>query len=124
VTATPDEHLDQARRNRAVAEQMLDEHADDPTYVQWAVATIFYCAVHCIQAHLVRHGQNPRTHVARGQLIADPRYGVPTDVQSAYDLLEQRSRAARYELATFDAATVRQRLLGHYLARITAFIRL
>lgn len=103
---------------------MLDEHGDDPTYVQWAVAATFYCAVHCIQAHLLRHGQNPQSHIARGQLIADPRYGVPGDVQSAYDLLEQRSRAARYELARFDAAIVRRRLIGHYLAKITAFVGL
>jgi hypothetical protein len=74
VTATPDEHLDQARRNRALAEQMLHDHGDDPTYVQWA-----------------------------------------------YDLLEQRSRAARYELARFDSAIVRQRLIGNYLAKITTF---
>jgi hypothetical protein len=122
--ATPDEHLDQARRNRAAAEQMLQEHGDDPTYVQWAVAVTFYCAVHCIQAHLQSPGQNPQSHIARGQLIADPRYGVPSDVQSAYDLLEQRSRAARYELARFDAEIVGRRLIGHYLAKITAFVGL
>lgn len=124
MTATPDDHLEQARRNREIAEHLLREHGADATYVQWAVTAIFYCAVHCIQAHLMRYGRAPRTHESRGRLIADPRYGVPLDVQTAYELLSQRSRAARYDLATFDPTIVRQRLVGHYLARITAFVGL
>lgn len=124
MSPTPDDHLDQARRNLKLAEDLLREHGADPTYVQWAVTAIFYCAVHCIQAHLMRHGRAPRTHEARGTLIADPRYGVPIDVQTAYELLSQRSRAARYDLATFDATIVRQRLIGHYLARIATFVGL
>jgi hypothetical protein len=124
VSPTPDDHLDQARRNLALAEDFLRDHAADSTYVQWAVMTIFYCAVHCMQAHLMRHGQRPRTHEARGRLIANPAYGVPIDVQTAYELLRQRSRAVRYDLATFDPLIVQQRLIGHYLARITAFVGL
>jgi hypothetical protein len=73
---------------------------------------------------LLRHGRSPRTHEARGRLIANPMFGVPVDVQTAYELLSQRSRAARYDLATFDASIVRQRLIGHYLARITSFVGL
>jgi len=124
VTGTADDHLDQARRNLAVAKHLLGEHRSDTTFVQWAVTAIFYCAVHCMQAHLMRHGKGPRTHEARGRPIADPRYGVPIEVQTAYELLSQRSPAARYELATFDPVIVRQRLIGHYLARVTTFVRL
>jgi hypothetical protein len=49
---------------------------------------------------------------------------VPIDVQTAYELLSQRSRAARHDLATFDPAIVQRRLIGHYLARITTFASL
>ena len=45
-------------------------------------------------------------------------------MQSAYDLLEQRSRAARYELATFDAEIVQRRLIGYYLVKIATFVGL
>jgi len=124
VSPTPDDHLEQARHNLRLAEYLLREHGVDTTFVQWAVAAIFYCAVHCIQAHLIRSGRSPRTHEARGRLIADPQYGVPIDVQTAYELLSQRSRAARYDLATFDAEIVQRRLIDHYLARITAFVGL
>lgn len=124
MSPTPEDHLDQARRNLALAEYLLRQHGSNPTYVQWAVAAIFYCAVHCIQAHLVRHGRTPRTHEARGRLIADPQFSVPIDVQTAYELLSQRSRAARYDLATFDPTIVQRRLIGHYLARITTFVGL
>jgi uncharacterized protein (UPF0332 family) len=124
VSPTPDDHLDQARSNLELAEYLLREHSDNATYVQWAVTAIFYCAVHCVQSHLMRHGRSPRTHEARGRLIADPRHGVPINVQTAYELLSQRSRAARYDLATFDPTIIRQRLIGHYLARITTFVGL
>ena len=124
MSPTPDDHLGQARRNLALAEYLLREHAADPTYVQWAVTAIFYCAVHCMQAHVMQQGQRPRTHEARGRLIANPAYGVPLDVQTAYELLSQRSRAARYDLATFDPTIVQQRLVRHYLARITSFVGL
>ena len=122
--ATPDEHLDQARDNLALAQYLLRDHANEPTYVQWAVTVTFYCAVHCIQAHLLRLGHNPRSHTQRGALIADMQSGVPIDVQTACELLYQRSRAARYELATFDPTIVSQRLVGYYLAKIAAFVGL
>jgi len=78
--ATPDEHLGQARRNLALAQYLLRDHPNEATYVQWAVTVTFYCAVHCIQAHLLQHGQNPRNHAQRGTLIADRRVGIPIDV--------------------------------------------
>lgn len=93
-----DGHLDQARRNLAHAEYLLRDHAADPTCVQWAVTAAFYCAVHCLQAHVLRAGADPRTHVRRAELIADPAFLVPTDVQ--------------------------QRIIGHHLANVTAFVGL
>ena len=121
MSPTPDDHLNQARRNLDLAEYLLRAHGADTTFVPWAVTAVFYCAVHCIQAHLLRNGRSPRTHQMRGSLIADPRYGVPMDVQTAYELLSQRSRAARYALAHFDPAIVKRRLIDHYLAKITTY---
>jgi hypothetical protein len=122
MTIGADRHLEQSRRNLRHAERLLDEHGDDPTAVQWSVTAAFYCAVHCLQAHLVRQGFDPRNHMKRAEAIADPATGVPLPVQFAYELLKQRSEGARYRLAEFDAEMVRRRILGHYLAMITAFV--
>ena len=119
-----DQHLDQARRNLAHAEFLLRDHANDPTCVQWAVTAAFYCAVHCLQSHLLRAGVDPKTHVRRAELIAIPAYAVPADVQEAYEFLKQRSEKARYRLAAFDPSYVQRRIIGHYLTRVTAFVDL
>ena len=124
MSISPERHLGQARRNLAHAEQLLAEHGDDPTAVQWAVTAAFYCGVHCLQAHLIRQGYDPQTHVKRGEAIADPATGVPLLVQIAYELLKQRSEKARYRLAEFDGAIVRSRILGHYLHIVTSFVGL
>ena len=92
--------------------------------MQWAVTAAFYCAVHCLQAHLVRQGYDPRTHMKRAEAIADPNTGGPPTVQIAYELLKQRSEKARYRLAELDGAIVQRRILGHYLAIVTAFVGL
>jgi HEPN domain-containing protein len=124
MSISPDQHREQARRNLAHAEQLLAEHGDDPTAVQWAVTAAFYCAVHCVQAHLIRQGYDPQTHMKRAEAIADPNTAVPPMVQIAYELLKQRSEKARYRLAEFDGAIVRRRILGHYLQIVTSFARL
>jgi HEPN domain-containing protein len=123
VTAEAD-HLDQARRNRALAEQLLAVSPTDPTTVQWTVIVAFYCAVHCMQAHLIRLGHDPVTHVQRGALIDLPSSGVPTNVRRSYRWLKQRSEAARYRLAVFDPQFVRTGVLNTHLTNITRFVGL
>jgi HEPN domain-containing protein len=118
------DHLDQARRNRALAEQLLALSASDPTTVQWTVIAAFYCAVHCMQAHLVTLGHDPVTHVERGALIDLPSSGIPADVRRSYRWLKQRSEAARYRLAVFDPLFVRTSMLDTHLARVTQFVGL
>ncbi len=124
MSVPANQHLEQARRNLAHAERLLDEHSDDPTDVQWAVTAAFYCAVHCLQAHIIRQGRNPQNHMKRAEAIADPAMRVPLSVQLAYELLKQRSEGARYRLAEFDSEIVRRRVIGHYLATITTFVGL
>jgi hypothetical protein len=86
------------------------------------VTAAFYCAVHCLQAYLIRQRYDPQTHMKRGEAIADPQTGVPAPVQIAYELLKQRSEKARYRLAEFDGEIVRRRILGYYLQSVTSFV--
>jgi hypothetical protein len=124
VSATGDQHFDQARRNRDVAEHLLAMYEDDPTYVQWAVTASFYCAVHCLQGYLVDRGRDPRSHVKRANDLADPSNQIPIAVQNAYEALKQYSEATRYRLATFPPDYVRRRIIGRYLKTVTDFVRL
>jgi hypothetical protein len=48
MTDPADRHLEQARRNLALAELLLREHGDDATAVQWTVTAAFYCSIHCL----------------------------------------------------------------------------
>jgi hypothetical protein len=92
--SAPDDHFEQARQNRALAERLLAGGASNPTDVQWAVVAAFYCAVHCIQGHLLILGYDPRNHAARGALVASSAAGIPAAVQDAYFWLKVRSEKA------------------------------
>lgn len=118
------DHLRQARANLAHAEGLLRATPADPTAMQWAVTAAFYCAVHCIEAHLARYRLHSRTHQDRVRHMTDPRVGIPPSVYAAYRRLKQRSEGARYLLWQFDAATVQQEVLGQYVTIITAFVKL
>jgi uncharacterized protein (UPF0332 family) len=117
-------HLDQARRNRALAEELLAHPSGDSTHVQWAVTAAFYCALHCLQAYLLDLGRDPQSHAARGREIADPANRVPMDVQLAYVALEQLSKKARYRLGVFAPSFVRRRVLDDRLRKVTDFVGL
>lgn len=117
-------HFDQARRNRALAEELLAHPSGDATHVQWAVTAAFYCTLHCIQGYLLGLGHDPQSHAARGKAIADPANQVPMDLQLAYVALEQLSKKARYRLGVFAPAFVRQRILDDRLKSVTDFVGL
>jgi hypothetical protein len=118
------EHARQARANRAHARFLLGARPADPTAMQWAVTAAFYCAVHCVEAHLAAHGTHSRTHVLREAAMADPRNGVPPHVYVAYRRLQQRSEGARYFLQQFSPTRVRQEILGQLLPTVTGFVKL
>jgi len=119
-----DAHLEQARANRDFAEQLLQDRPSDPVSLQWAVTAAFYCALHCLQAHLLARGMNPRTHMARDRLLAGAASGVPDDVYAAYEALKQRSEGARYRMWGLTADRVREDILDGYLAKVTEFVGL
>lgn len=117
-------HFEQARQNRALAEELLAAGSNSPVHVQWAVIAAFYCAVHCMQGYLVDRGRDPRNHMARGNEIADPANHVPLPVQRDYEALKQLSERARYRLAHFDRAYVRSTILDRRLRSVTDFVSL
>lgn len=45
-------------------------------------------------------------------------------MQTAYELLKQRSESARYRLGYFQPAYVQHRSIGHYVQKITTFVNL
>ena len=90
--------------------------------MQWAVTAAFYCALHCLQSHLLAQGANPRNHFHRDADLASAQYGVPDDVYDAYVKLKYRSEGARYQLRTFAPVRVRQEILDTLLAKITTFV--
>jgi hypothetical protein len=123
VSLVADRHFEQARQNRYLAEELLTV-GKSPTHVQWAVIAAFYCAVHCMQAYLIDRGRDPRSHMARGNEIADPSNHVPLQVQRDYEALKQFSERARYRLGAFDPAYVRSTILDRRLKSITDFVGL
>ncbi|HZO32300.1 MAG TPA: hypothetical protein VFH48_40620 [Chloroflexota bacterium] len=124
MSPVSDAHFEQARQNRAFAEQMLTDYGNSPTHVQWAVTAAYYSALHCRQGYLLIRGRDPQSHVARGHEIADPANQVPMDVQRAYIRLEQFSKKARYRLGIFAPSFVRSRIFDDTLKRVTDFVGL
>jgi hypothetical protein len=119
-------HLAQARGNLAVARRLLAAgpvDADPVNYYahQWAAVAVFYCAVHLIDAQLLRHGARPRDHNQRDQLIVAGPAAVPEDVYRAYRFLYRRSREVRYEMAWLHPDYITSVLIGRFLATIATW---
>jgi hypothetical protein len=58
--ADQEAHLEQARANLALARRLLAESPPDPIGAQWAATLVFYCAVHCVEAHFAGVGSARR----------------------------------------------------------------
>jgi hypothetical protein len=121
--AQPDDHLDQARENRALGVMLLADAAGDNTPLQWSVTMAFYAALDALTAHLLRRGVLVTNHQHREAALADPRNGVPHDVYDVYLRLKRRSVGARYDLWSFQPYQV-QRLLDGSLKTVLDFVGL
>lgn len=108
--ARPDQHFDQARQNRDVAEHLLATYPNDPVSMQWAVTAAFYAALHCMTGYLVQQGVQVFNHQARDAALANlsNRGAIPFPVYDAYVRLKSRSTGARYDLWTFSERQVRR----------------
>jgi len=87
----------------------------------WAVTTLFYSAVHWIDAYLEVGGQirHPKDHGERYREIRGN--GFLRGLYPAYRELDDRSRDARYECAAFSSANVLH--LRGLLVRIESAVR-
>jgi hypothetical protein len=91
-------HIDQAERN-----ERLSLGLEGTTDTDWAVTTLFYAAVHLVDACLAP-GLHPREHRDRRDFVrlrADLR-----PIRTYYRELEDRSRDARYECVPFTQRAV------------------
>ena len=118
---TPHDHLNQARANRSHAEWLLATSPSDSTALEWAVAAVFYSALHGISAYLLARGFRITSHLARDRVPSNPRNGVPLAVYQAYRDLDDYSRDARYEMHPFTAQEVPD-LLDQELVVVAAFV--
>jgi hypothetical protein len=117
-------HRTQASAHEGFVRLLIDNHADDPTALQWAVTAAFYCAVHCVEAHLATYSLDSKTHRQREAHMVRASLNVPAEVYSALQQLKQWSEQGRYHGRAFDEAFVRNIVLGLYLTRVTSFIGL
>jgi hypothetical protein len=105
----PDEHnhLQFWHSNDALSRRLERESEFD-----WSLTTMFYAALHLVDAVLSREGAHPLTHAARQSAVR----GHPLLARhwSNYRLLEDLSRDARYNCVSFSAAVVRRLRVEHF----------
>ncbi|MHB8574674.1 MAG: hypothetical protein ACYDCQ_05020 [Dehalococcoidia bacterium] len=72
--------------------------------LDWAITTMFYAALHLVEAYFSRAGTHSSGHVQRKRLIQNhPTLGA---IWAEYSELEQRSKDARYQCLSFTLAQV------------------
>lgn len=113
------EHLARAEANARFCRLQVA----DGQFLDWAVAALFYSALHYVDAYLATRGPgglHPRTHGIRTALVAkDP---VLSAVRLQYEHLRTRSQDARYDLLSFAVADV-DRLERNEFAAIRNLLR-
>ena len=109
-----DDHLAEARANRAFAEGILASGDASPTHLRWAVVLIFYSALHSVDAYLAGFGRHPRNHEDRLWHL----HPASDDIWVPYRRLYDASRHARYELRGFQPKMVREVYLEQMLPAV------
>ena len=95
---TIEKHLDQVRRNEALAHRLLNEPGAVP---EWAITLLFYAAVHLVEAYFayvgVPHPDPPQrqTHANRRRLMRE-RVEL-SDTRAIFYQLQADSETMRYE---------------------------
>jgi len=119
--ASYDEHSQQARDNYRVAQELLalqQGTSEDRALLQWAVTTLFYTSVHCLEAHFATRNLHTHSHASRDRLLARL---VPAHVHVAHRQLQGFSELCRYEVASYDHSFVEQTVLQRYLLRVARY---
>jgi len=86
---TREQHLAQARANRAFYEELLGR----PEYHDWALTVLFYAALHYVDAFL--YPKDPPNHWERNKLFAVT--PLLRALWPKYRRLQEKSQNARYE---------------------------
>lgn len=103
-----DQHVEQAKHNEAFFESLVGV-APPRLYLDWEIATLFYAAVHYVDAILATklvNGIHPRDHGARRDWVSR----MPSDfsaISTQYLQLENRRRNAQYDLIKVNEANVK-----------------
>jgi uncharacterized protein (UPF0332 family) len=92
------EHLTRAGETESLARAL---NRQKPVCVDWAVTMLFYAALHYIDAFLAGKNLHPLNHSLRDEEIE--KNGSIAEVYRDYRRLKDMSRAARYEIANFNA---------------------
>ena len=90
------EHIREAEENYERYHRLLQDERD----VDWALVVLFYCAMHLVQAHAVRHARKlrnvdgiPADHERRNAYV----HRLLPELYEDYMLLQSASKDARYK---------------------------
>ncbi|MGL4649858.1 MAG: hypothetical protein ACRC1H_10655 [Caldilineaceae bacterium] len=87
-------HLDKARHNQELSQLLGSRNPNH--YLDWQITTLFYAALHLVQAYFVQYAEViPRTHVQRSQFLMKEKRLL---VYKPYVTLHDLSRDGRYLL--------------------------
>ena len=99
------QHLSQADRNEDCFQSLTG--LDPSRFTDWEVVTLFYSALHYVEAYLARNGvihPHPKRHAHREEEMV--RHAELDAITENYLSLRNYSQDARYELHTFSADEV------------------
>lgn len=104
LKATAQQHLDKAARNEHLSSEL--QNLSDG-YAEWQIITVFYAAVHLVQAYLrAKTTEYPQTHAERDQLIVTMKALNP--IYKPYQELKHMAVTARYACLPTNGHDVRE----------------
>ena len=104
---TTQQHLDWAERNERFAESIS---ALPVRFPDWEITTLFYSALHYIDALLATRSEFPKSHKRRLDAIA-----LMPGLKDDYSSLYERSMDARYRMISFNTETADALRTGAFL---------
>lgn len=100
-------HRARAEANERISNRLGPDLNPD---LDWRVTMLFYAAVHWAEAYLATRSVHSASHAERVRTLKTLNFPVLRE----YQLLEDASRAARYDCATYTAATAALLESQHY----------
>jgi len=105
---TIQEHIDKAEHNELMARSLI--HSDAVDYFDWVVISLFYSALHYVDAYLIRYHAEPRSHEERREFIRSTRPGW--DIE--YRNLKDEGYNARYFVYSIDSERLNCEILPNF----------